>query len=204
MYSNIEPWSSLLRPTVYSNIEPWSSLLRPTVYSNIEPWSSLLRPTVYSNIEPWSSWLRPTVYSNIEPWNSLLRPTVYSNIEPWSSLLRPTVYSNMHRFIWNAALNAEREIAHRRLQASVIVFDLHLLPSLFEITVRQSRMASYISRSTPCVVCRSTHIVSQCHFTFAPPTSSKPSRLLRMWISSPNCSSRRCLLGEYLKTIANV
>ena len=101
-------------------------------------------------------------------------------------------------------MNAELEIAQSRPIASVIVLEFHLLLPFFEIAVRQSRMASCISRNSSCVVCHSTHIASHSNFTLPTPTSFKPSRFLRILISSVDCFSRRCLLSEYLKNIARV
>ena len=114
------------------------------------------------------------------------------------------MYSNMHRFMWNAAMNAELEIVHGSPKTSVIVLELYLFPSLFEIAVRQLRMASYISRNVSSVVCRSTRLVSHGRLTFSTPTFFKPSRFLQMLISSVDCYSRRRLFGEYLKNIARV
>ena len=86
-----------------------------------------------------------------------------------------------------------------RQTASVIVFELHL----FEIVVRQSKMASYISQNSSSVVCRSAHLVSHRHtFHLSNTHFFKPSCILLILICSVDCFSCRCLLDEYLKNIA--
>ena len=75
--------------------------------------------------------------------------------------------------------------------------------TLFEIAISHSRMASYILRNSSSVMCRSTHLGSHNSLTFPTPTAFKPSRFLRMLISSVDYSCR-CLVGGYLKNIARV
>ena len=131
--------------------------------------------------------MRPLVYSN------MLRRTLEQLVKAFGLLKHATS---------NATMNAKLEIAQIWPKSTHHCFRLHLVPSMFEIVVRQSRMASYISRNSSSEVCHSTRLVSHSDFTLPTPTSFKPSRFLRMLISSVDCPSRRCLLSECLKNIA--